>query len=80
MPNPNPLHYRDATGARHQVLARETAEGTYQVLDITVVETLAGIGEGREAAEAVARDYAAQHHHPAPTARPRRRDRTQAAA
>ncbi len=79
-PNPNPVHYRDGAGVHHQVLARETPEGTWQVLDITVVETLAGVGDGREAAEAVARDYAAQHHHPAPAASHRRRDRTRAAA
>ena len=35
------------------------------MLDITVVETLRGDGEGREAAEAIARDYAEQHDHPA---------------
>jgi hypothetical protein len=34
------------------------------VLDIVVIETLTGVGEGREAAEAVAREYVAQHHHP----------------
>ena len=68
MPNPNltPFGYRDATGARHQVLVRQSAEGAWQVLDITVIETLTGVGEGRDAAEALARDYADQHDHPAP--------------
>ena len=43
---------------------RRTPEGAWQVLDIVVIETLTGVGEGREAAEAVAREYVAQHHHP----------------
>ena len=66
MPNPNiaPFGYRDGTGARHQVLLRNSPEGAWQVLDIVVIETLTGVGEGREAAEAVAREYVAQHHHP----------------
>ena len=69
MPNrtPTSFGYRDATGARHQVLVRQTPEGAWQVLDITVIETLTGIGEGRDAAEALARDYADQHDHPART-------------
>jgi len=61
----DPLGYRDATGARHRVLVRQSPAGAWQVLDITVVETLRGDGEGREAAEAIARDYAEQHDHPA---------------
>ena len=63
MPNPNrsPFAYRDGTGARHRVLVRERADGVWQVLDITVIETLTGVGEGRQAAEALARDYAEQH-------------------
>jgi hypothetical protein len=65
MPNPIPFGYRDATGVRHQVLVRHSDDGAWQVLDIVVIETLTGVGEGREAAEAVARDYVAQHHHPA---------------
>jgi hypothetical protein len=48
------------------------------VLDVSVIDTLAGIGEGRDTAEAIARDYVAEHHHPAPTAS--RRDRPRAAA
>ena len=67
MPNPStaPFGYRDAAGARHRVVVRERKDGAWQVLDVTVVETLAGEGEGREAAEALARDYAQQHDHPA---------------
>jgi len=66
MPNPSivPFGYRDATGTRHQVLVRCSPDGAWQVLDIVVIETLTGVGEGREAAEAVAREYVAQHHHP----------------
>ena len=64
-PGTDPLGYRDAAGARHRVLVRQSPAGAWQVLDITVVETLCGEGEGREAAEAIARDYAEQHDHPA---------------
>ena len=66
MPNPStaPFGYRDAAGARHRVVVRERKDGAWQVLDLTVVETLRGDGEGRAAAEAIARDYAEQHHHP----------------
>ena len=46
-PSPTPFGYRDATGARHQVLVRQSPEGAWQVLDIIVVETLTGVGEGR---------------------------------
>ena len=56
--------YRDAAGARHRVLVRQSRAGAWQVLDITVVETLRGEGDGRKAAEAIARDYAEQHDHP----------------
>ena len=38
---PHPFAYRDAAGARHRVLVRQSAAGAWQVLDITVVETLA---------------------------------------
>ena len=72
-PNPTPFGYRDATGARHQVLVRQSPEGAWQVLDITVIETLTGFGEGRHAAEAVARDYVAEQHHPGAARRRRRR-------
>jgi hypothetical protein len=69
-PDPAPFGYRDAAGARHQVLVRRDPEGAWQVLDIVVIETLTAVGEGREAAEAVARDYVAQCHHPAGRAGP----------
>jgi len=46
-------------------VVRERKDGAWQVLDVTVIETLCGDGEGREAAEALARDYAEQHDHPA---------------
>ena len=67
MPNLStaPFGYRDAVGIRHRVVVRERKDGAWQVLDVTVIETLAGDGEGREAAEALARDYAEQHDHPA---------------
>ena len=72
MPNPStaPFGYRDAAGARHRVVVRERKDGAWQVLDVTVVETLAGDGEGRGAAEALARDYAEQHDHPPRAGRP----------
>jgi len=63
-PRTTPFAYRDAAGARHRVLVRESRAGAWQVLDVTVVETLRGEGEGRAAAEAIARDYAEQHDHP----------------
>jgi len=66
MPNPStaPFGYRDAAGTRHRVVVRERKDGAWQVLDVTVIETLAGDGEGRGAAEALARDYAEQRDHP----------------
>jgi hypothetical protein len=66
MPNPstNPLVYRDGAGAHHRVLVRQSRAGAWHVLDITVVETLRGEGDGRKAAEAIARDYAEQRDHP----------------
>ena len=77
-PGTDPFAYRDAAGARHRVLVRQSPAGAWQVLDITVVETLRGDGEGREAAEAIARDYADQHDHPG--ARPGRQPAEQRAA
>ena len=70
MANPARFHYRDHTGMRHQLLVRQAPDGAWQVIDlvIRVIDMLAGVGEGREAAEAIARDYAAQHHHPTPRA------------
>ena len=56
--------YRDAGGARHRLVVRETADGCWQVLDLDVdadtahvIDTLAGDQDGRPQAEAVARDY-----------------------
>jgi hypothetical protein len=56
--------YRDADGARHELVVRETADGGWHVLDLDrdsetahVVETLAGDEDGRPQAEAIARDY-----------------------
>ena len=63
MPNPTsaaPFTYRDVTGTRHRVVVHKRADDAWQVLDIAVIETLTGDGEGRDAAEALARDYA-QH-------------------
>jgi len=63
-PNPTPFGYRDATGTRHQVLVRQTHEGVWQVLDVNVIDTLTGVGEGRAEAEALAREYVTQQQHP----------------
>ena len=56
--------YRDAEGARHELVARETADGGWHVLDLDlesetahVIETLADDQDGRPQAEAIARDY-----------------------
>ena len=70
-PGPTPFGYRDATGVRHQVLVRHGPDGAWQVLDVVVVETLTGVGDGRDAAEAIARDYVAEHHHPSTGSRRR---------
>ena len=85
MPNPNPASapftYRDVTGTRHRVVVHKRADDAWQVLDIAVIETLTGDGEGRDAAEALARDYAQQQHHHHPAARSgRRAGRRRAAA
>jgi hypothetical protein len=77
-PTPTPFGYRDNRGAVHQVLVRTTPEGAWQVLDVRVIDTL--IGDGRDAAEAIARDYVAEHHHPARSGPRRRRERQPAAA
>ena len=82
MPNPTsaaPFTYRDVTGTRHRVVVHKRADDAWQVLDIAVIETLTGDGEGRDAAEALARDYAQHHHHPAARAG-RRAGRRRAAA
>jgi hypothetical protein len=54
--------YRDAAGARHELVVRETADGDWQVLDTCpdgarVIDTLARDQDGRPQAEAIARDY-----------------------
>jgi hypothetical protein len=56
--------YRDADGARHELVVRETAECGWHVLDLDlesetahVIETLADGEDGRPQAEAIARDY-----------------------
>jgi hypothetical protein len=79
MPNPATASYHDAAGGRHDIVVRETAEGAWQILDTTpestlVVDTLSGYDEGRPHAEAVARDYAAQHARQGPEHLRRRED------
>jgi hypothetical protein len=56
--------YRDASGARHEVVVSSAPEGAWQVLDLDVdtdtahvVDTLDGDQDGRPQAEAIARDY-----------------------
>ena len=56
--------YRDAAGARHELVVRETADGGWHVLDLDldgdtahVVDALQGGEDGRPQAEAIARDY-----------------------
>jgi hypothetical protein len=56
--------YRDAGGARHKLVVRETADGCWQVVDVDVdadtahvVDELADDQDGRPQAEAIARDY-----------------------
>jgi hypothetical protein len=83
MPNPNsdpapvPFGYRDHRGVVHLVQVRETPDGAWQVLDVPVIDTLI---DGREAAAALARDYATEHHHPPRRAAGRRRQDDRAAA
>ena len=66
MSEPEIGSYRDADGARHRLVVRQTAEGDWQVLDIDVasetahvVDALPGDQDGRPQAEAIARDYLA---------------------
>jgi hypothetical protein len=59
--------YVDPDGLRHEVTVRRIAAGDWQVLDTSqaetrIVETLDGRVDGREQAEAVARDYAENVH------------------
>jgi hypothetical protein len=56
--------YRDAAGARHELVVREAADGSWVVLDLDVdadtarvIETLSGGEDGRPQAEAIARDF-----------------------
>jgi hypothetical protein len=56
-------NYRDADGAEHELVVRETMDG-WHVLDLDldaetaqVVDALAGDQDGRAQAEAIARDY-----------------------
>jgi hypothetical protein len=61
--------YRDADGVWHTLEVRQNTDGAWQVIDrdgeqTRVVDTLAGLGDGRPEAEALARDYAVHHHHP----------------
>jgi hypothetical protein len=56
--------YRDADGARHELVVRETADGGWHVLDLDVeaetarvIDTLTDDQDGRPQAEAIARDY-----------------------
>jgi hypothetical protein len=56
--------YRDADGAQHELVVRETADGGWHVLDLDVdgdtahvVDALQGGDDGRPQAEAIARDY-----------------------
>ena len=53
--------YRDADGVWHTLQVRNT-DGGWQVVDLAgeqerVIETLTGIGDGRQQADAIARDY-----------------------
>jgi hypothetical protein len=56
--------YRDAEGAHHELVVRETDDGGWHVLDVDVngetaqlVDALSGDQDGRPQAEAIARDY-----------------------
>jgi hypothetical protein len=66
MSEPEIGSYRDADGARHKLVVRQTADGDWRVLDVDasgetahVVDALAGDQDGRPQAEAIARDYLA---------------------
>ena len=86
MPNPDPIRYRDsATGAWHEVIARETASGAWEIIDRTpnetlTIETLTEHGDGHAQAEAVARDYAGQHQPPTAPSRSDRPERAELAS
>ena len=64
MTKPEIGSYRDADGARHELVVHQTTDGDWHVLDIDltsdtahVVDALAGDQDGRPQAEAIARDY-----------------------
>jgi hypothetical protein len=62
MPNPVPAPYQDARGVRHEVIVRKAPDGAWHVLDVSVretklIESLAGIGDPRLEAEAIALEY-----------------------
>ena len=64
MTKPEIGSYRDADGARHELVVHQTTDGDWHVLDIDlpsdtahVVDALAGDQDGRSQAEAIARDY-----------------------
>jgi hypothetical protein len=64
MKQPRIGSYRDADGAEHELVVRETADGGWHVVDLDldgntahVVDALAGDQDGRPQAEAIARDY-----------------------
>ena len=70
------LHYRDADGARHEVLVLQTPAGDWQLLDVSpaqtrVIDTLDGEEDGRPQAEALARDYLSVVECVPPTAGPK---------
>ena len=73
MPYLDPIRYRDTAGVWHQLTVTRTEDGIFEVTDTNaaddrqlVIDTLAGYGDGPEQAQAVARAYAAQHHHAEP--------------
>ena len=80
MPNPVPARYRNAHGVWHDVRVHRAGEARWEVLDVAgnerrVVEVLLGDEQTRGEAEALARDYAAQHHQdPGPVRAGRRPD------
>jgi len=64
MSEPEIGSYRDADGAYHKLVVRQTADGGWNVLDLDaeadaahVVEVLSDGRDGRPQAEAIARDY-----------------------
>ena len=74
-----PARYRDRAGVWHDLHVRRGPDGAWQIIDrcpreTQLVDTLPGHPEGRAEGEALARDYARQHHHrPRPVKAARRR-------